>query len=396
MCYISVVEAAAKWGISLRRVQQLLAGSRIPGAKKYGRSWMLPADAVKPADPRREKSRPKNALSADLASVIAATTLPMPIREPDAVLNIVREERLRIHYEAELAYLRGDFEKTIRCFNGTEGDDASRLRVCPVAVAAAISAGDYRVYTEIDAFLKRCIQSHKGSGIAAMAELSLATAAVSVIAPDMTPEWLRSGDFSALSPEARPNALYLRAKYLNCIGNYEAMLAVAQTALALSAQGGGITTTDIYLRVTCAVACHALGRGKEAAQWLLEAMDVTLPHGFVTPFAELVSALGGLVEKSLEQAYPEWHDAVLGQWERTWKNWITFHNKFTKDNITLILTLREYHIALLVARRVPYAEIAGLQHVSVGRIKNIMLEVYEKLCISGRHELSKFVLATKK
>jgi DNA-binding CsgD family transcriptional regulator len=56
-----------------------------------------------------------------------------------------------------------------------------------------------------------------------------------------------------------------------------------------------------------------------------------------------------------------------------------------------MLTLRECHIALLVAHRVPYTQIAKQQHISVGRLKNIMLGVYDKLCISGRSELSKFI-----
>jgi DNA-binding CsgD family transcriptional regulator len=306
-------------------------------------------------------------------------------------LETLVEERLRLQYEAEIAYLRGDFEKTLRCFTKTEGDDAARLRVCPVAVPAAISAGDYRVYSEIDAYLKKCAAAHAG-GAAALAELARATAAVSAIAPLLVPEWLAEGDFSALAPQTRPNALYLRAKYLQCLGNHDAMLATAQAALALSEQEGKITTTDIYLRVTCAVAYHELGQQEKAARWLLDAMAGALPNGFITPFVEVVTALGGLAEQCLKQAYPAHYGTVLNQWTRTWKNWISFHNRFTRDNITLILTLREYHIALLAARRVPYADIAKKQGVSVGRLKNIMQEIYGKLCISGRSELSKYVL----
>ena len=47
---ISVVEASEKWGVSLRQVQRLLVANRIPRAKKIGRSWIIPADAVKPGD----------------------------------------------------------------------------------------------------------------------------------------------------------------------------------------------------------------------------------------------------------------------------------------------------------------------------------------------------------
>ncbi|MCR4429644.1 MAG: hypothetical protein NUV45_01340 [Tepidanaerobacteraceae bacterium] len=96
------------------------------------------------------------------------------------------------------------------------------------------------------------------------------------------------------------------------------MLAVAQTALTLSAQPQGFTTTDIYLRVTCAVACHCLGCEDEARRWLLSAM----------------------------------------------------------------------RLALLVAQRVPCAKIARQHCISVGRLKNIMLEICEKLYVSCREELA--------
>jgi len=352
---------------------------------------MIPADAKKPADPRRDKKAPQYSLSSGLADVIAATTIPMPADNPDAILNLVGEERLRLIYEGDLAYLRGDFQRALRCFYETEGDDAARLRACPTAVAAAVSTGNYHAYTEIDAYLKNIMKTDENSGVSAFAELALATAAVSVIAPAMAPGWLKSGDFSALPAQARPNTLYLRTKYLMCIERYEAMLAVAQTALTLSPTERGITATDIYLRVSCAVACRCLGRLDEAKRFLLDAMRIALPHGFITPFAEIVTALGGLMERCLEEEFPNDRGAVIGQWERTWKNWMAFHNRFTKDHFTLMLSLREYQIAVLVARHVPYAKIAEQYCISVGRLKNIMLEVYGKLCISSRDELSKYV-----
>lgn len=123
----------------------------------------------------------------------------------------------------------------------------------------------------------------------------------------------------------------------------------------------------------------------------MEAINMALPHRFITPFAESIIALGGLVEQCLKESFPNHYDAVLGQCESATKNWITFHNLFTKDNITLILSLREYHIALLVAHHIPYAEIAEQYNTSVGRLKNIILEIYEKLFISGRDELAKYV-----
>ncbi|NCB29871.1 MAG: helix-turn-helix domain-containing protein [Clostridia bacterium] len=392
MRYMTTAEAAEAWGVSIRQAQRLLAENRIPGAQKHGKAWMVPYDTEKPADPRRKKRPTQSRLSSDLARVVAATTKPAPSRNPDAILETVGEDRFRLAYEAEIAYLRGDFAQTMACFHKTGRDDALRLRVCPSAIVAAISMGDYRSYTEIDAYLKRCIKANKGSDAVAVAELALATAAVSCFAPHMAPGWLAMGDLSALPPPMRLNALYLRVKYLHCTHRIEAMLAVAQTALSLCGSEQRITPYDIYLRLMCAVAWHVLEREDEAKSWLLSAMRIGLPHGFITPFSEIVTAFGGLMEQCLKQAFPDYYNAVLEQWENTWGNWISFHNQFTKDNITRILSLREYHIALLVARHFSYAKIAKKNSISVGRLKNIMLDVYSKLFISGRDELANYIL----
>lgn len=52
MDYISVKEAAEQWGISDRRVRKLCQVGKIAGVVKQGRSYFIPADAVKPVDGR--------------------------------------------------------------------------------------------------------------------------------------------------------------------------------------------------------------------------------------------------------------------------------------------------------------------------------------------------------
>lgn len=397
MEYITVLEASERWGVSLRQVQRLLAANRIPRARKYGRSWMIPNDAEKPADPRKAKGLPAPSPPSELARVIEATSVPMPAHDPDAILRVVKDERLRNQYEAELAYLRGDFEHTMRSYDKLEGDEVAKLCASAVAVAGAISLGDYPAYVKIEAYLKGLVDTGCDSETSAVAELALASVAVSVAAPNMVPGWLSAGDFSALPPQVEPPyMLYLRARYFMCIGEYEIALAVAQTALAFSAPERGITIPEIYLRVVCALACHCLGREDEARRRLLGAMGIALPHGFITPFAEHVSDFGGLVERCMEEAFPGYRDAVIEQWKRTVRNWIIFHNRFTHDNITLVLSLREYHVAQLVARRVPYAKIAKHFNISVGRLKNVVLEIYEKLYISSRNELAQYVLMLRR
>lgn len=52
MTYLKVSEAARKWGISDRRVRKLCAEGRINGVIRKGNLYLIPDDAVRPADAR--------------------------------------------------------------------------------------------------------------------------------------------------------------------------------------------------------------------------------------------------------------------------------------------------------------------------------------------------------
>ena len=52
--YLSVREISYKWNVSERWVSKLAQDGRIPGVERFGRSWAIPEDAEKPADPRKE------------------------------------------------------------------------------------------------------------------------------------------------------------------------------------------------------------------------------------------------------------------------------------------------------------------------------------------------------
>ena len=52
MEYITVKQASKRWGISDRRVRVLCAEGRIEGVIQKGRSYLIPADALKPIDGR--------------------------------------------------------------------------------------------------------------------------------------------------------------------------------------------------------------------------------------------------------------------------------------------------------------------------------------------------------
>ena len=55
MEYMSAKETAEKWNITRRRVQLLCEQERIEGAFKLSDVWVIPADAKKPRDGRKNR-----------------------------------------------------------------------------------------------------------------------------------------------------------------------------------------------------------------------------------------------------------------------------------------------------------------------------------------------------
>ena len=55
MEYISIKEISVKWQMKERKVTALCRENRIAGARKIGKNWLIPSDALKPIDKRTKE-----------------------------------------------------------------------------------------------------------------------------------------------------------------------------------------------------------------------------------------------------------------------------------------------------------------------------------------------------
>lgn len=92
--YLSARETAEKWNISEKRVRVLCRENRIAGAVQSGRSWLIPSDAVKPADARLKKAESLLSLINDKKAALDACR---PLTEGEA-------ERLAREFIVEYTY----------------------------------------------------------------------------------------------------------------------------------------------------------------------------------------------------------------------------------------------------------------------------------------------------
>ena len=99
--YISVRQAAQKWGISDRRVRVLCEQGRIAGARKEGRSYLIPSEALKPADGRRLRGRLVSQEFAALFARIDSLKEELDRRRP---LTTGEVKRLQDEFLVEFTY----------------------------------------------------------------------------------------------------------------------------------------------------------------------------------------------------------------------------------------------------------------------------------------------------
>ena len=300
MEFVSVRATAERWGVSVRNVQRLLKEERIHGAYKCSGCWMIPADAPKPDDPRRERKKAREAKTADAAAPAAETEtlrprrlgygllsviIPMPRRDADAVLPLLKETALRREYEMELAYLRGNYELAARRFGETQPEEPTRFCAAMLTMLACIHIKNGDLYARVAHEMEQeMLIGDKDS--AHMAEVALTYPSLSMKDMGRVSQWVQKGDFSRLLPEARPMGMYLSLKNLQGQRRYAELLCACKAAIALWEREDTFTILDIYLRMLCATACYELDRVDECDDHLLEAMKIALPNGFVTPFVQ--------------------------------------------------------------------------------------------------------------
>ena len=94
MMYISVKQAAERWGISDRRVRLLCSEGKIPGVTREGRSWKIPSNAKKPEDGRYKSTE-------SLLEMIDKKIIELESRRP---LTEGEAERLSEEFAVEYTY----------------------------------------------------------------------------------------------------------------------------------------------------------------------------------------------------------------------------------------------------------------------------------------------------
>ena len=101
MDYLTVTQAAEKWGISSRRVRLLCANGEIDGVIRKGKLYMIPADTEKPLDKRKLPNKRKRGKYSELLTDIDMKKARLDMLRP---LTSGEAQRLRDEFMVDFTY----------------------------------------------------------------------------------------------------------------------------------------------------------------------------------------------------------------------------------------------------------------------------------------------------
>ena len=405
MDYLKIHEVSEKWGISPRRLQVLCAEGRIEGAIRFGKAWMIPKNAVKPADGRTKSSR-------DLAA--APVNQPMPRKTPflymsdlysrpgsaeESIASLAGNSEAYTLFAAEVAYSRGQIDQVY--------SHARYLLHQHTGFYAVLSAGMLLALCAIwrgDLALWRQAKIHIAEAPAASDQdrdiITLALTAVDSILYDVSafPEWFKIGRFEPLHKDALPAAKVFYAKYLyasayavatkqyNLQGvqglSLMAMLPNTVEPMISQAMADHSIMAEMYLRMICAVIYHTCDNDEQAVYHLDRAIALALPDRLYGFLAEYGRTLGPLLAQRLSQIDPQIWKEVQQLYQTYNEGWSRLSGSVRGRTIYTTLSPKEREVAKLAAFGMRNGEIAEKLHMSVSGVKQAITNVTLKTGMS--------------
>jgi DNA-binding CsgD family transcriptional regulator len=192
------------------------------------------------------------------------------------------------------------------------------------------------------------------------------------------------------SEEARFYVLYAQSYALYLQQEYAQALGVAETALMMDAERHPIIC--LYLNVMASMAAMSLSRFEQADRFFLDALKLAKPEGYIQPFVGHHGPLQGLVEKHIRDREPELYKMIAEKVMHFRRGWTEIHNPQSHDKVTNLLTPYEFALAMMAAKGKSNQEIADYLHISINTVKAHLSTIFQKLGITKRSELKKYLV----
>lgn len=397
---MTVGEAARRWNVTERLVQRLCAEGRIDGAVKFGRSWGIPESARKPEDPRRASEAPSGPRLPRRRPGDHASLMPLmnaafvPGRCWEFVESLGSGPRGDIA-RAEYAYFSGHADEAVALAGARLGSEDldTRLSACLICAYANLPLGRIdHARCALDAARGALARASVDDPKLRAAEGFIAQAASTLLhlpAPEGSPG---AGDVVPLLPAGlRAFAFYVQAHAVYLAGDYARSLGIAETALMGMEEVYPIPA--IYLHLIAVMDLVSLRRAEEARTHLLSAWELARPDDLIEGFGEHHGLLGGMLEAVIKPGWPDDFRRIIDITYRFSSGWRRVHNPATGHDVADNLTTTEFSASMLAARGWTNQEIAQHMGISSNTVKTYISSSLQKLGITRRQDLGRFMLS---
>jgi DNA-binding CsgD family transcriptional regulator len=396
--YLSIREAAEKWGVSQRRINQYCSEGRIPGAEQFGGSWAIPESAEKPGDPRKQK---KTAAPAKPQKMLELFPSFMPLMntpfEPGHCMQTIRAMKAGPKKDIALAeyhYFSGQAEKAMQETEAylTAADGGIRLSACWIFAYSCLTTGriDHARYALNEIKSTLSAGGKNAPPVRAMETFVVFAAAVLLHLP--LPEEIPPTEafLPLLPPGLRAFALYVQAHYLYLKEEYAHSSGMVEAALTMGASSYPISA--IYLHLVAVMDYMSMKQIDRAQAHLLTAWEMARPDDLIEGFGEHHGLLGAMLEAVIKPKWPEDFKRIIDITYRFSSGWRRVHTPVTGHPVADDLTTTEFAIAMLAARNWSTQEIANHLDVSVNTVKTHISDAMGKLGVKNRKDLKKYML----
>ena len=399
--YISIREAAEKWGVSERRINQYCAEGRIPGAQRFGKSWAIPDDAEKPSDPRRTRQQTKSAPEemapggpldhTNLMPLMNTAFAPGHCREAAEGMAAGPQRDIAL---AEYHYFSGQPEAAAKEAEPylTSSDMGARLSACLLYAYANLSIGEIPrarfALGELNTFLAAAGEQSPQFRAASAFIASTGAVLLHLPLPEEMPEV--ESFLPLLPPGLRAFALYVQAHYLYLKEEYARSAGIVEATLAMGAANYPIPA--IYLHLVAVMDYMSLKQPDRAEIHLLTAWEIARPDDLIEGFGEHHGLLGAMLEAAIKPKWPKDFKRIIDITYRFSSGWRRVHNPITGHDVADDLTTTEFSMAMLAARGWTNQEIAEHLNVSANTVKRHISEAMRKLNVETRKELKQYML----
>lgn len=410
MQYITAAQAAEKWGITVRRVQDLCRNNQIHGASRWGRDWMIPEDAHRPTDRRRKQETPTVNDSAQLPrknpAIVMSNIYNKPGTADEVAFKMENMPAAAALFRAQLAYLRGDIAQCREIAEAILQHDCGH----DLQIGCGVILGNCALFTGNSGLwktAKKKISSapcHSARDRFAVDFWKAATES-ELRETSTFPLWFTRGTFDILPGDSFPAArfYYLRYLYLVCHdyamgrrgepdaqGMMGLLYRVAEPFISQNRKEGALVS-EIYARLICASSYHDLGKDSLAAHHLDVAIQLALPDKLYMPLAEYRRQMDFLMDERLAQVSANALQKVKALNKTYLEGWTLMQSKERGQTISNDLTVREREVAKHAGFGLSNKEIAERLGISVNTVKQSLRSAMSKTGAMRRKELSRFI-----